>query len=153
MKLTLKELILSVGQPQMGKPGPLSKLLNDSSLPVTISFRLARILKQLNPILDAYEESRIKLCEKYGTKTEFGDYDFGDQREAFSAEGDELVSEVLEIQGDKFLIEEISNRKITADGNFLSATDFLTLDWLFVMQEIEPAQPEVKAPKAAKAGK
>ena len=57
MKITLKELVEA-------KPS-LDKLLN-ADLPVKISFRLARLLNEIQSPLRLAEENRVKLIDKYG---------------------------------------------------------------------------------------
>lgn len=142
MKVQLKDLVNSADIPsevpgQPGTPGPLSRFVN-VEMRIKESFRLKGILKQANEYLSQYGEARLALFKKHGTHDEeAGVYELKspEQRAAFSAEYQELISTEVEITGEPFrLANFFSHSKITA-------ADLMTLEWLIDDEagEVKPA--------------
>ena len=94
-------------------------------LPAPVSFRLARLVSALDPELVAFENTRTKLCEQYGTlNTVTNVYDFEpDQDKLFREEYEALVNSEVQLPGEKFQLALLSQAK-------LSTVDMLKLDWL-----------------------
>jgi hypothetical protein len=102
----------------------LQNLMNQP-LPATTAFRLSRITLGLNPEFEAYEATRIKLCQQHGKLDETtSKYNFeGGAQEAFNAEMQKLLDSEVPLGGEKLRIELLSAAK-------LSAMEMLTLQWL-----------------------
>ncbi|MGH9872345.1 MAG: hypothetical protein ACRD9S_07750 [Pyrinomonadaceae bacterium] len=96
-------------------------------LPASVSFRLARLVNAIGPEFEAYETTRKKICEQYGTlNAETSVYDFEpEQQKLFTAAYAELVNSEIQVPGEKFQVALLSAAK-------LSTVDMLNLDWLIV---------------------
>ena len=90
---------------------PTIQKLLDSSLKVTIAFRLAKFAKEVEPHMESYEKLRGELLEKYGTldsTEEDGQsrYIFENgQAEKFTAELTKLLDEEIDLKVKKFKIK------------------------------------------------
>lgn len=142
MRISLKTLIASI------EGNALPKFANDGSLPIKTTFRLNKIWKAALDEFKAFNESRTKLCEQYGTldedKTEYA-FQTPAKRKAFDEEFKSLLEVEVDIPGEPFTLADLGPRKITS-SEFLSAQDFLALEWLIVDEAEE-------APKKKAAGK
>jgi len=116
LKATIRELIDS--------RSALQNLITQP-LPATTAFNLARLIQQLNPELQAYESTRLKLCEQYGELDKSrNEYQFKkDAQAAFDREIGDLLVTNTEIAGEKIPLANLSLAK-------LSAVDALNLQWL-----------------------
>lgn len=95
------------------------------TLPAEVSFRLARIVRQLDPVLQDYEATRKQLCERYGKlDAEQNIYQFeGEQREKFQQEFDSLLESEVQIPGERIPLTVLKQVH-------LSTVDALNLEWL-----------------------
>ena len=97
--------------------------LTAQSLPINIAIKVSKIQKELNEVLDIYQERRKSLFEKYGEGDDLAIPD--DKREVFISDHDELIEEELEI-----VIEQISAEAL---GDISISPNHLTnLSWLIV---------------------
>lgn len=86
-------------------------------LPINLSFRISRILKEARPIVkEGFDKQNELLKAKETDKDE----------EAFIIARDLLYAEEIVITSPKITIEELSN----APGLVLAPTDLLALEWL-----------------------
>lgn len=93
--------------------------LAGQSLPVKVSYGIARLVTAANSELSTYDAERIKLCEKYGTLSEDKTkYDITDI-EAFNRDLTELVSVETELN--------VNRVKLTDDIR-LTAQELITLE-------------------------
>jgi hypothetical protein len=108
MKLKLNQLI--------GMRGSLVKLL-EKDMPIKQSYNLARFIKQANTELEQFEQSRIKLVNKYGEKDEQGNVTVAEfNQPQFMNELNELTD--LEIDFPHFRALKLSDlRNITFSTN------------------------------------
>lgn len=128
MKITNKVAVESVGS--------LNEI-TELKLPVKIAFKLAKISREINDVLETYNEVLTKLQQEYVKKDESGDPVTLDDpnnsnikrlvftdRKAFN----EAYSELLEIEN------EVSFEKLKIDdlGDIeVKSSTLYTLDWLF----------------------
>jgi hypothetical protein len=128
MNITIGDLVAS-------KPA-LERLLN-AQLPVRTAFRLSKLTKLAGSELVAYDEQRIKLCEKYGkingTQYEFAAAD----KPQFEREITELASTMVELAFEPVQIHDLGSIEI-------SALDLVMLE-PFVADDVEGATPPTKA--------
>ena len=107
---------------------PTIQKLLDSSLKVTIEFRLAKFAKEVEPHMESYEKLRGELLEKYGTldsTEEDGQsrYIFENgQAEKFTAELTKLLDEEIDLKVKKFKISDLKDAELTP-------RDILSLEW------------------------
>ena len=109
MKFTLSEIY--------GLTRSLTKL-TDKEIPIKISFKLFRFLKDCSGVMETLEKSRIKLIEKYsGEKKEDGkDMKVSDENnDKFQKEFTELLQEEVEIDFKSILIDELGDIKISTN--------------------------------------
>lgn len=119
MELTLLELL---------NAKPMIESLSGRQLPARTSFRLARLIRTLNPELQAYTEARQKLLEKYGEPSEEDRNRYvieEEQRPAFNGELDELLSTKVELAIEPMSIDALGDAQVTA-------FELLTVEWLFL---------------------
>jgi len=121
MKIKLSEILNSKDS--------IGKLL-ERELPIRISFRLTKLIKELDPELQIIEKHRIKLVEKYGKKNEEnGNTEVsGDSVADFSKEFNTLLEEELDIDYEPIPISSLENIS-------LSPFDVLRLE-KFINQEM-----------------
>jgi len=127
MKITNKMVIDSVSS---------LNTLNELKLPVKTAFRLAKITKKLNEILEAYNSVLQKLQQEYVEKDEEGKQvtfidpatpsitrlSFKD-REAFDAAYQELLGIETEIEITKISLDDLGNVEI-------KSSTLYDIDWL-----------------------
>lgn len=70
MKVKLGQLADAGGTP--GAPGPLSKLMDVEDFSVRVSYRLAKLAKLIDGELTAFNRTKDKLIEKYGSAATSG---------------------------------------------------------------------------------
>jgi hypothetical protein len=106
MTLTLQQL-------KLAEPS-LNKLLT-AELPVTVSFRLSRMIKKLAEELVFFEDSRKKLVEKYGVTDSEGKTTVTPENQAiFIDEINQLLSVTVELPDVKITVEDLRDVKISA---------------------------------------
>lgn len=149
MKISLGQLVSSIDGPNAHlKDGPLTKLANDSSLPVKTLFRVARLWKAAVAEYGLYNETRTSLCNTYG-KVEEGSseytFDTPELRAQFEADYVSLLETQIDLPGEPLTIADFLPRKIF-DAGFLSAQDLIALDWLIQDEQAAAAtQPSARS--------
>ena len=100
------------------------KEITTFSLPIKTSFKIAKIVRQVQPTIDAYEEVLKNLQEKYAEKDEEGKPRVNDtdnpgikqillsDAEKFSKEYQELLDAINEITIEKLTIEDFGEAEI-----------------------------------------
>ena len=106
--------------------------LSNAPLPAAVAFRLKRVLRVVNPELQAYEEARVKLAASFGELSEDGrQYIIPTEKmPAFNAEFEALRNEEVTLNYQPLRIEDLGDTVVTA-------VDLMALEWLFV-DEDEP---------------
>jgi Ser-tRNA(Ala) deacylase AlaX len=120
MKIMLKEVI--EGQ------GALQKL-SGMVLKGRTAFQVARLLKKLEEVLTSYNDTRLKLIEKYAKRKEDGEFELNEKNEyqftqenmqAYMDEINKLIMEEVEIEAKPIPVEDIENLEFTpAEASFL----------------------------------
>lgn len=104
-KVTLSELV--------NMQGALRKLVV-AELPAKLAYRLAKLLKILEPEFTSYEETRRKLVEKYGDKKEDGNIQVPPEKlNDFFGEINEVLKEEVEITFFPFTVDELAKVELT----------------------------------------
>lgn len=102
----------------------LQKLWNSQDVKARISFRLAKMGKEINAELEIFNEKKQKLYEKYGVKKEDNNFYITDENmEVFQKEYKELIEEETTISIPEIHLSDVENVDI-------SPRDISTLDWL-----------------------
>lgn len=116
MRVRLGDIINS--QPALGR-------LATERLAARDSFRVGRLIKELQPALETYEATRKKLLEQYGTLDEgASEYKFADgELDKFAAEVKALLDTEIEVVGEELKLASL-------DGAKLSGIDAFALAWL-----------------------
>jgi len=105
MKVNLGEIYVSTSV--------MSKLI-DAPLPAKISFRLARLMKEMNEYLKHLDEERTKLIKKYGKENGDGNITVSeDNKEQFVNEFNDLLAEEIEINWEKMNPEDLGNTPLS----------------------------------------
>jgi len=107
------------------------KYLSDQEMPIKISYRLSRIIRQVDNILKDVEAARKQLLEKYSEKDETGnpiiqDKDYvlkKDEIDQFDAEYQELMKESNELEFVKLSLSDL-------DSVSIKTSCLLSLEWL-----------------------
>lgn len=120
MKITLRNIL--EGQETLQK-------LSNQSLKGRTAFQIGRLLKKLEEILTSYNETRMKLIEKYAKRGEDGNFELNDRNEyqftpenmqAYVDEINKLILEEVEIEAKPIPFEDIENLEFTAaEATFL----------------------------------
>lgn len=98
--------------------------LAQQPLPARLAFKLSKVLKAVTKELDTCNETRIKLCDQYGTKREDGSYKFSKANEELvNKEYNDLVQTQVTIRGEHIDLEDLP-------GLTISAADVIRLAWL-----------------------
>ena len=119
-KITLAELI---------NMKPAIQKLVVKELPAKLSYRLAKLVRLLEPEYVSYEETRRKLVEKYGDKTEDGNITVPqDKLEVFMNELNGVLKEEVEFSYIPFSIDEIEKVE-------LSVQDIVSIEKLLIEKE------------------
>ena len=115
MKTTIKQIIES---------NEALNTLITSKQPVKVAWRIARILRLLEPELKAYEEARMKVITQYA-EVEGDRYTVPvENGAAFNDAMQALISEEISLAAEPIAINSL-------DGN-ISAQDIATLEWVLV---------------------
>ncbi len=105
MKVSLGEIYMSASV--------MNKLI-DVSLPAKLSFRLVRVMRDLNDALKHLEEERTKLIKKYGNDSGDGNITVSEeQKEQFLQEFNDLLSEEIEINWEQIDPDSMGNTPLT----------------------------------------
>ncbi len=106
----------------------LHKLMN-TPLPAAVAFRLKRVVRVVQPELQAYEEQRLKLVYELGEKDEKGQTIVTPENlPAFTEQIEALFNEEVELNYKPLPIKDLGDTAVTT-------ADLLLLDWLFVDEE------------------
>lgn len=99
--------------------------LAGQTLPVAVSYRIAKLIKLLNDELALYESERIKLCERYGElNPEENKYNITQGAE-FTHELNSLLDYTVELAADKISLP--STLTITP-SDLISMDDFVEIE-------------------------
>jgi hypothetical protein len=99
--------------------------LSELPIPVTISFKLAKLLKQLTNEIELLEKLRQKLIKQYGKEDETGNFTvLEENKEVFFKEFTDLLNTKITIEFEPISIDLIKNLN-------LSISDMSRLDYLF----------------------
>ena len=102
------------------------KSLVDAPMPSATSFRVAKAVKEVQKVLEVFEESRQALVKKYGKESKDGELSIEPDSKnwkKFIDEYNELVNEEVELNITKIKSENLSKVE-------LSPKDILMLEWL-----------------------
>jgi len=116
MKVKLGEIYNSVSV--------LSKLL-DTEIPVSVSFKMMKLVNTLNSELKTVEEQRIKLVKKYSKESESESIVQDDSKEEFLKEFSVLLAEEVDVQWTPISLETMG------DSVKLSVNDLTKVQYLF----------------------
>ena len=110
IKISLSELITLV---------PLLKELINSSFDSSLSFKIGRLIRELDKELELFDISRKKIIDKYGLRNEQGNFVVENNQvkiidpENCNNELQNLLNTVIEIYSEKIPISCFKNIKIT----------------------------------------
>lgn len=120
MKITLRNIL--EGQETLQK-------LSNQPLKGRTAFQVGRLLKKLEEILTSYNETRMKLIEKYAKRKDDGEFELNEKNEyqftqenmqAYVEEINKLILEEVEIEAKPIPLEDIENLEFTAaEATFL----------------------------------
>jgi len=116
IKVTIDTILKSVGA---------LKDLSDKDISINISIKLVKALKELNTVIEVFEQSRNGLFKKYGgEENDDGTITILEEHsKTFNQEYNNLTKEIVEVDFDKFDIE------VFGEVNIKTST-LLLLDWL-----------------------
>lgn len=149
--VTLQQLLNSI--PQMETPhipGALSVLISQP-IPITVSFRLGKIVRAVNAELEEFQAQRTKLLERFANKdgagkpimldakgkrivasaegepqAPGGDYDIPSDKQAeYKKEVGDLAAVQVEIPGQQIKISDLGDIK-------MAAGHMMQLEWLII---------------------
>ena len=108
-------MLFSLGE-IYGLTRSLQKLTN-KELPIKVSFRLYKFLKDSSSEMEILEKSRVKLVEKFAEPKEEGKEMkvADDKKDEFQAEFTSLLSEEVEIPFDPISIEDLGDISISTN--------------------------------------
>lgn len=108
MKFTIGEIY--------GLTRSLQKIVN-KELPVKISFRLCRFLRETTKEMEQLEKSRVKLVEKYAApKKEGEEIQVSDENKSkFQEEFSDLLKEEVEIEFEPISIEDLGDISLSTN--------------------------------------
>jgi hypothetical protein len=119
MKLKLGQLIDARGAMQA---------LGSEKLPVKLAYRIQRNMRKMETILHGFDEARLELIKKYGTKGDAGVYTVKDENvDAFTADIKLLRDEEEEVD-----IHTIDVKDFPID---VAPLVLMALDFMFVGEE------------------
>ena len=105
MKVSLGEIYMSTSV--------MNKLI-DMPLKATLSFRLARIMRDINDILKNLEDERSKLIKKYGQDSGDGNITVSEQnKENFLDEFQSLLEDKIEINWEPIDTDSLGDSTIS----------------------------------------
>lgn len=116
MQLTMQQLLTSVPA--------LQKLANQSA-PIQVAFRLACLLREIQRVVEPYEQIRLKLAEQYGVASGQGQWSIPTERTAeFVSALDPLLREPVRVAVPPITLDDLAFAT-------LSAQEVLAITWLF----------------------
>lgn len=83
--------------------------LAGQALPVSVSYRVAKLVKAMNEELRVYEAERVKVCEKCGTLNEAEGKYIINKGEEFNRELSSLLDMQVELNVEKVTLPETLN--------------------------------------------
>lgn len=99
--------------------------LAGQTLPVAVSYRIAKLIKLLNDELALYESERIKLCERYGElNPEENKYNITQGAE-FTHELNSLLDYTVELAADKI---SLPSTLMITPSDLISMDDFVEIE-------------------------
>ena len=120
IKVTLREVL--EGQETLQK-------LSNQVLKGRTAFQIGRMLKKIEEVLTSYNDTRMKLIQKYAKRKEDGEFDVNEKSEyqftpenmqAYVDEINKLIAETVEIEANPIRFEDIENLEFTAaEATFL----------------------------------
>lgn len=117
MKVKLEKMVLAVE--------PLQRLFEEP-MPIRTTFRLKKVMQELESNLKIYDESRTTLLKKYGDVQEDTSYKIKpDKQEVLEKEHKDLLDSEVSFGFQPLSSEDIGDIKITP-------RDLLLLDWLII---------------------
>jgi hypothetical protein len=98
-----------------------------------LAYRIQRNIRKINPILDEFEEERLKLVHQYGEKEEKG---------GFKVKDENIEAYVADIKALREETEELDIRVICIDDLTVNVTPLMLTDlhWMFEDSKIEPVE-------------
>lgn len=92
---------------------PLKKVLG-CPLPVKTAFRVGKFINEIQPVLTAYEDARVKIVTKFGTKKDDGTYQVEEQsRFEFTKELNTLLEEPLTCDVPTLKLDDLNGVQLT----------------------------------------
>jgi hypothetical protein len=113
MKVKLGDVYVSVGV--------LNKIL-DTELPVTVSYKMMKLVNKLNEELKTVEEQRVKLVKKYSSSTENTVSE--DNKNNFLQEFSTLLESEIDLDWEKIALKTL-DKDIKLSVNDLSKVQYL----------------------------
>ena len=109
------------------KAGDAFTKLSAIELPLKTSYKLAKLIRQVNDELVLFDEQRLKLCKKYGAYiTEENSYSIPpDKMPEFSNEYSELLSVEVNLNFEKVTLPETLN---ITPADILNLSDFIEIE-------------------------
>lgn len=113
IELTVQEMIDSI---------PTLRELSNKQLKSKVAFRVARLLKAVQAESETFETARINLIKLYGAKDENGELKVDDKGNTFinpdeisqfNNELNDLLNNVITINGDKLSLEDLGDETFT----------------------------------------
>ena len=116
MKIALGNIITAM---------PILNKLGGQSLPVKESYKLAKLIRNVNIEAEIYDRERIKLCERYGKiYQEENRYEISD-KEKFDKAYSELISQEVELNFEPFVVPDTV--RLTA-AEIMAVEDFIKFE-------------------------
>jgi len=117
MQVTVGQLVAAEGA---------LKRLQQERLPARVAFRLARILREVSPVLQAYNDAHNALVRRLWVPTEKENIYKPPQGEAW----EEYVTERTSLWEDVVCINASSLKEVELATVTMSATEVLALEWM-----------------------
>jgi len=108
------------------------KRLQQERLPARVAFRLARILREVDPILQAYNEAHTPLVKRFWKPTK-------KENIYVPSEGEVLWAETVEINASPLTETDLA-------GAAISAGDVLALEWMIEEEDDGAGNEEAEQP-------
>lgn len=101
--------------------------LSSVEMPSKTSYKLAKIIRQVNDELVLFDEQRLKLCKKYGAYiTEENSYSIPpDKMPEFSSEYSKLLSVEVNLISEKVMLPETLS---ITPADILNLSDFIEIE-------------------------
>lgn len=107
--------------------------LTTLSLPITVSYKISKLINRIQPDLKLYEEKRFELIKRLGAETGEGTNQFSvkpENLEEFQKELTTLLEMDIDVDfGEGKELEKIPVSQLS--GTNIAAKDLIALDWLF----------------------